>query len=324
MSDIYDRLAACGFDRAFIREAILPEWWNDSLAEVPANRALAEMLIARCLGMSLVALNDPTASLEPTALPHVKFKLLKNTVDERVKPTLLVAERAVKIVAGALSSLPPFKLPPDPLTIRRSILRSHRYVDLQSLLEFCWETGIIVVHLAKLPAQSKRCDGLAMFCNGRPAVVLGSKRDSPAWLAFHLAHELGHILRRHVTKDSEPLVDANLEEALTSTEEDQANTDAMELLTGLQHPKIGNLKLNGPKLAAMALSSGPPVGVDPGVFTLIYGKSNDRWGVAQLALKRLRLDSGAHAMLGEHLAQKIRPEDLPEASERFISVLSLS
>ena len=49
MQDLYTRLVTIGFDADFLRRAVLPDWWEDSLAGVPANRALAEAAIARHL-----------------------------------------------------------------------------------------------------------------------------------------------------------------------------------------------------------------------------------------------------------------------------------
>jgi hypothetical protein len=322
MSDLYARLAATGFDRDFLKTAILPEWWEDSLAEVPANRAFAENLVARSLGMPISDLSRPSANLKLPSLNHVKFKRYKNNVDERVAPAILVAQYAAKIVVDAVS-LPPFALNFDAAAVRQAILRHSRYVDLPSLLEFCWTSGILVLHLAQAPKKSKLFDGLAMFCGDRPVLVLGTRRDSPAWLAFYLAHEISHIIRRHVTPGSPPLADSDLQSSSTDRQEKEADAAACELLTGVACPNIRDLKYNALQLALMVNREGPSIGVDPGVMALIYGKSNDRWGPAQNALKHLSLSSGAHEMIAEALRKRFNPENLPESSERFISVLSI-
>jgi len=180
MSALYARLAAKGFDRSFLQETVLPEWWNDDLADIPANRAFVEDLLARSLGMTVADLSEPSAVLCIPSLSHVKFKRYKNQVDERVTPALLIAQRVAKIIVGSLS-LPPFALDFDSSSARQEILRQHRYVDLASLLEFCWNHGIVVLHLAKAPKKSRLFDGLAMFCGDRPVLVLGSRRDSPPY-----------------------------------------------------------------------------------------------------------------------------------------------
>jgi hypothetical protein len=132
MSDLYARLASLGFDRTFLRAAILPEWWEDSLAEVPANRALAEDLFARGLGLRVSDLSQPSVDLQLPSLNRVKFKRYKNHVDERVAPAILIAQHAARIVVGA-TSLPPFELSFDAASVRQEIVRHNRYVDLPSL-----------------------------------------------------------------------------------------------------------------------------------------------------------------------------------------------
>lgn len=321
MSDLYARLAALGFDREFVRSVVLPEWWEDSLAEVPANRALAEDAIARHLGMSVAALSRSSVPLSLPSLAHVKFKRYKNKVNETVAPAILVAQRAAKIIVESMSALPAFDLG-RATNVRATILRKHRYVNLPSLVEFCWDHGIVVLHLAKIPRKSKLFDGLAMFCGDRPVLVLGSRRDSPSWLSFHLAHELCHVLRHHVTPGSPPLADSDLMSTSTDQQENETDRAACEILTGMPNPKVPDLKLTAPKLAIEALQSGPDRGIDPGVYALVYGRSNDRWGVAQNALKYLSLDSGAHNTINSVLFKRLNPEELSESSERFLAVIS--
>ena len=67
MKDIYDRLSKVGITRAYVKKYILPDWWEDSLAEVPANRVQAEMILSRQLGIDLHALHDRKARLRPRA-----------------------------------------------------------------------------------------------------------------------------------------------------------------------------------------------------------------------------------------------------------------
>jgi hypothetical protein len=323
MGDLYARLSTIGFDREFVRSVILPEWWEDSLAHVPANRALAEDVIARHLGISLADLSHPSAALALPSFSHVKFKRYKNRANKTVAPALVVAQRAARILVDAVPTLPEFNLcQRNPVTVRQAILRHSRYVTLASLTEFCWDHGIVVFHLAKTPKKSNLFDGLAMFCGDRPVLVLGSRRDSPAWLAFHLAHELGHVLKQHVTPGSPPLADSDLTSASTDHQEKEADRAACEILTGMPAPRLPDLKLTAPRLALTVAQEAPERGVDPGVLALIYGRSNDRWGVAQSALKYLSLDSGGRDTLNLSLTKRLNPEDLSESSERFLTVLS--
>jgi hypothetical protein len=189
-------------------------------------------------------------------------------------------------------------------------------------VELCWEVGIFVIHLAHVPRSSKCFDGMAAFCESRPVIVLGSKRDSPSWLVFHLAHELGHVISGHVRPGSPPVTDGDLKSKVgDDRQEKEADQFACEVLTGFKQPRIDDLKLSGSKLARKARQVGPSQGVDPGVFALIYGRSNDRWAAAQKALNLLGAGAGAHRIIYEQLGKRLADLDVPESTARFLSIL---
>lgn len=321
--DLYRRMKERGFDASFLREFVLPEWWSDELAEVEANRALAEGFIAKQLGFSLAELREPQRELSMPSIVEARFKRYKNQVDSRVKATALLAQQvAGRVIHLVKDDLPPFEsIPAD--TLREKILRYRHYVDLDSLLDFCWSHGIPVTYLAHTPRAGKRFDGMAAFVDGHPVIVLGSKRDGPPWLAFHLAHELGHLMSGHV-EQNQSLLDPTLatRQDGMSREEGEADEFACELLTGLAQPTIRNLKLNAPRLAATAEKRATALGIDPGVYALIYAKSNDRWAVAQEALKYMDLDSGGQDVVKSRLASRLPKDvDLAETDERLLRVL---
>src|SRR5262245_18124259 len=64
MNDLYKRLRRVGFDEEFVRKNLLPDWWDDSLATVPSNRALAEASISRMLGFSVGDLRNQKQELQ--------------------------------------------------------------------------------------------------------------------------------------------------------------------------------------------------------------------------------------------------------------------
>ena len=66
-----------------------------------------------------------------------------------------------------------------------------------SLLSWCWHHDSIVVPLTRLPKSVAKMDGLVANIDGRPVIVISKKQKQPAWLAFILAHELGHIQLGH-------------------------------------------------------------------------------------------------------------------------------
>lgn len=321
--DLYRRLRDLGIDARFIRSHVLPDWWRDELAGSDANRALAEAYIAKVLGFRVEDLRDSARELTLPALPSVRFKRYKGEVDDKVRISALVAQRAVAALARSTGHrLPAFEKLQTAGEIRAAILRRSEYVDLESLLLFCWEAGVPAIHLAHRPAGSKPFDGMAAFICGRPMVILATGRDGPPWLAFYVAHELGHIMLGHVRAGAHALVDETLTGSPGSgTQEREADRFACELLTGFPDPRLQDLKVTGPRLAVVAAQSGPARGVAPGVFALIYAKSNNQWPVAQSALRHLGLDTGGQKAIAEQLRRRMEDADLAETEERLLSVL---
>ena len=289
-----------------------------------ANRALAEAYIARHLGFSVRDLRNRERPLSLPALTGVRFKRQRNEVDDRVRAAALVALRAARLVVTAVGGrLAPWSGQRTARAIRDDILRDSPYVDLDSLLHFCWRSGIVVIQLAHVPAGGKRFDGMAASIEGRPVIVLASGRDGPPWLAFHLAHELGHLMLGHVGPGSEALVDTSLEgEAGSGAREREADRFASEVLAGSAEPRLPDLKEDAAHLAATAVRSGPRRGIDPGVLVLIYARSNSRWPVAQTALKHLDLHSGGRKRIAEHLRRHLVDANLLDDDDRFLAVLS--
>mgnify|MGYP002777787424 CR=1 FL=1 len=324
MKDIYQRLKTLGVDAPFVRSRILPDWWDDAQATVPATRAVAEFAISRFLGIPIADLRDPTASLALPAPSHAKLKLRSDATREKVAPGLALADRAARLVVDLLGQneegtpLPDFTGTRTAAQVRQHILEAGELVTLGTLLEFAWSNGIAVVHLADVPKGSKTFDGMACFVEQVPVVVLASRRQSPPWVAFHLAHELGHLLLGHARAGGGPVVDAGLDAASGDPLEREADVFALEVLTGSRKPSLPTPSLTGPNLAAWASRTGALERIDPGTLSLVYGRERRRMPVAQLALARLHLDVGAQGMAAEALAKRV-PEGLPEDLGRLLA-----
>jgi len=323
MKDLYKRLRDSGFDTAFVRQAVLPDWWEDSLAATPSNRAIAETAISRLLGFPMAALRKPSAPLELPARSNFRLKRNAKTRIEDVRPAVHVAERIAKMVVESLPPIPPFTPVLSSQQIRQAILEANPCVNLTALVQFCWDHGIVVIHVNPDRLPKKRFHGAAMFVADTPVLVLGSVSDSPPWLAFHLAHEMGHIFKRNVRAGDRPIVDNNLDRLDDDEQECAADRFATEVLTG--RPELGfqsEYGLTARKLAVCAERYGTHNAIDPGTVALIYGRSANRWPVAQNALKYLEQDRGGQEAIAKALAERLNLDELPESSARFLSCLS--
>jgi|SRR5690606_13269871 len=52
MRDLFTRLAALGFTETWVREHVLPDWWDDDAADHPVGFTEAIWIIARHLGIA--------------------------------------------------------------------------------------------------------------------------------------------------------------------------------------------------------------------------------------------------------------------------------
>ena len=119
------------------------------------------------------------------------------------------------------------------------------------------------------------------------------------------------------------MVDSVIDQVDNDRGEREADRFATEVLTGKPEFELKRAYgMAGPDLADAAQRFGSERGIDPGSVALIYGRSVDRWGAAQNALKHLGQRAGAHKVIADVLQKHICTDDVPESTERFLACLS--
>lgn len=289
------------------------------MADTDENRALAEAAVSKILGYRISDLRSG-APLPDLALRTPKFKRSAGVTPKELGPAVAIAERAAGLTVPFLRGVPEFILPESAKVVREETLSKARTVDLGSLLDYCWSHGIVVLPVTRFPRGAKKFDAMALFVGSRPVIALASRKTGPPWLAFPLAHDLGHIVHQHVTENSRPLTDTNLESAADDDEEKEANDFALELLGGERElglpPRVGT---TAERLARMALDAQRQTGVDPGFYVLAFGyKIGDRWPVANKALGELGLNHGGEEMVARCLRGHLDWDAMPEGVARFL------
>src|SRR5438552_3698915 len=131
------RLKEAGLSDPLI-EAAWPAWWSDEAFSSQSARAELRFTIARKLGLSPKSLFHD--EVEFVWKDEARFKHLSNETD-RQKAALtsfgisvcrmLVRSLTTKPVAGSIGAL----------ELRKSILQSRPFTDLQGLLAACWAIG---------------------------------------------------------------------------------------------------------------------------------------------------------------------------------------
>ena len=82
MRRLYRKLSAFGLPKSFVREAILPSWWDDQAAESEAGFSEALMLVARHTGLDLASLRSDAPSACPAGGAPVKYKKARGGSEE--------------------------------------------------------------------------------------------------------------------------------------------------------------------------------------------------------------------------------------------------
>jgi hypothetical protein len=321
MGTLRARLSEAGLKRKFLNEAVLPSWWEESMAMEPGGFREAAAYIAAHLGYSLKSLLDPSEPLAFSQAGRVKFKKAKDKTEEDVCLATQLALGLARSVAKACSGKPAFTKIPPPQEWRDKLLEKadKPWVCLRHILQLAWEAGIPVVRLTNLPSGAKKPDALTTMVGERPVIVILSRRKSPSWIAFIVAHELGHIHHGHL-KPGQTLVDGKIDSRSDEKDEIEANSYAGMLLTG--HPDLGlhsSSNLGPPQLARQAKEFGNKYRVAPGVAALNYGFNTGAWSVAIGALTILEKTDDAGENLNRVMHTHLNEVEASEECWEWIS-----
>jgi len=278
MTSLYERLSGIGFPEKFVREKALPDWWDEEFEANPGAVVSAAVYVSRRLNLDIASLLQPEAAPAFKQSCDAKFKTQLKNPSQQLKVAQCMAARVAEMVA--YTCVPEYKpLPKSALDVRNEILKTHKFVSLIGLLDFCWNYGIPVVHFDKFPPAKglRKFDGMVGCFYKRPVIVISLKHRSPARLLFILAHELGHIIKGHIQEAY--IVDEEIEPESIDIEEIEASEFAVEVLLG--KPDMGYYTprfFSGDSLATYAQEISTRDNVDPGVVVL-----NSSWSKASLA-----------------------------------------
>ena len=275
------------------------------------------MLLSRNLSLDPRSLQDANATVQCRAFASPKYKLKPTDTEESVRIATCLAFRAAQLACHAMPETVS-ELPASAAEIRAAILSvGADCISFEALLDYCWRVGIPVLHISEFPEGACKPDALAVIVDGRPAIVLCKHTEYSAWLLFHLAHELGHIVLGHL-QGVTLLIDDEVK-GDTDPEETQANQFAVELLTGFPK-RIYNFGDHARKsqIAVDALIEGRDTNVDPGFIALSHGRATGNWGAANGALQLIERNPCAATMVRERIRQNLKRKHLSRDSEDFL------
>ena len=314
MASLLEKLSAVGLSESYVRRVGLPSWWNDELNDIPSAVLEGSAHIARRLHLDVSSLlkDDSEAKFKP--LLPTKFKYHCQQASDVPYVSYQVASRVAELVALSLKPQPFSPIPTAVGQVRQDVLTQGSKVDLKSLLSYCWLHGIAVVYFNDYPQGARKVTGMIQWQGDRPVILLSHKTTHPAWLAFHLAHELGHLALGHV--ETGILIDDEIN-ASDDAEETAANRFAVALLVNQYDDCFRGLSIyNNQQLRAKIeekLEADPTV--DACVLAFNYGwhaKNADpqKFGLAQKAVQALGCEESGDAMIQRFLADRLDWENL--------------
>jgi len=314
---LYERLEQAGLDRKFVRKVLLPDWWDDAIAQHPTGYAEARLRIARALGVSLSQLDSGDLLKSALDETRLRCKTRRGTEPYSIRWTIALAKRAAELATRATPK-PYEPLPETASQIRNAILQKHPWVCLDNLLAYCWQHGIPVIPLKSKPRRSKRVDGLIVRVGERPVIVLACGYRYSARLLFIVAHELGHWVCGHLS--NQPIfAEESIAREGESHEEAEANWFAVELLTGKPDKAYwAPRSLTASQLAEGARMAGRRDKVDPGVVALNYAWNQGIWEVGMGALKILEPEPKGMLLLQQRMLEYLDLRRLPEEKARLL------
>lgn len=270
-----EEVSSVGLREDAVRKLLSP-WWN-SAEEAESKMISARVLVTTRFGMAL----DNHGRLCHGVLPEARFKTISGTSASDVTAARAVATAVARLVAKAIPNEWKGSLP-DVARLREQIIdrNTRKWVDFESLAGAAWDLGIPIIFLPQPPVLGKKMDGMATFVDGRPVIVLCRNQKFSDRMLFVLAHELGHVARRHLPEsDGAAVLDERVRELSDGVDlatesspdlcEAEADAFAQNLLVadGMTLT-IQDTILPAPTLASEAIAFGEEHGISPGHVVL--------------------------------------------------------
>jgi len=319
INTIFTTLERFGIDKKFIKDILLPDWWDAEIAKTKAGYLQTIDIISKNLGIDLTKFvaNPEAISLKGNAV--IKFKTAKNIniPNNFIWPKSL-ALRISELIEEVISiELKP--LPGNALEIRDQIIKNYKTLNLDTLLDYLWGHGIPVLHISEFPKDVKKMNGMIVNLSNRPIIIIYKNRRHDAWLLFVIAHEFGHFIKGHLSKSGNIIYDTNIENE-QDTEEQEANEFAIQLLmgSGTENFNIQAIIESPYKLSNIVRAIGKELKIDPGVIVLNFAYKTKNWSLAEQTLKILDPRADAVKKIKEKIRQHFSFENTSEENADFL------
>ena len=310
------RLSQAGFEKGFVRPALLPDWWDETCDQDPELLPDFEMRVARFMGLPLSYVRDPDANLIAPSYSGAQLRRVRDIDGDRLAPAIHAAIQIAGAVARNLRDPELKSVVPDSdgLVWREEIQRVGSAIKLDDILADLWLRGIPVVPLEILPIPSFQA--ITCIAEGRPVILISYKHDEPGRVAFLIAHETGHIAGGDCTSEH-PVVDEE-DGILDETDiETKADRFARRVLVGSDSiPTLENGEFR--QLANDAIYQEKQTGADAGAIIGAWAAKTRDYSKATMALKALYRNSGARQQVFHHFNTNVDIEDASDSDRNLL------
>ncbi|HET54718.1 MAG TPA: ImmA/IrrE family metallo-endopeptidase [Ignavibacteria bacterium] len=322
INDIYALLKSKGIDKSYIREVLLPKWWDEEILSSKAGFLQTASIIAKNLGIKLSDLLAESDELHLTQTIPINFKQNKsyNTLTTDFFPQTLSAKLFSLIKSSFKKD---FTLSIDkPDELRKDFLSVYDEINLNNLLDYLWKKGIPVIYVSEYPKDVNKLDGMVFNFENRPVIIVSSKRKHDAWLIFILAHEVGHIAKKHLNNSENVIFDSNFENA-ENGEEKEANDFAIKFLIENEDNVPSSLNLGSSfKLVNQLRPIGNTLKLDPGVITLMYAFRSNNFMLGSQALNVMDPEPDASSKVKAKMKEFLDLNNLTEEELEYFENLT--
>jgi len=285
---IEKKLKGLGLSKDAI-QAAWPIWWSEEAEFSPSALNELRFSLSRKLGISPESLFDE-GNAKFLWEGDARFKGL-SAESQSEKTALVSFGSSIGRLLIQGTNPPSYRLSVNTTgeELRSVILQAGApSVRLPDLLALSWSVGIPVIQLRVFPLTSKRMAAMAIRNGKRFVILIGRDATYPAPIAYYVAHELGHIFRRHLSGSS-AIVDLSMPDETHDRDREEIGADhfGLSLLTGRSNPEISTTRApnNARELANAVVKAGRREKIEPGTLALCYAHKTGDWKLAQNALR---------------------------------------
>ncbi len=321
MADLYSRLSDIGFPEKYVREVALPDWWCDEFEQSDGAEIDAASYAARRLNLDLGSLLEPESLPSFNITGNPKFKAIKGSDCNKFTISTALCNGMAELVSYAcIDEYQPLNNV-SIQEIRNDILEKDGIINLESVLKFCWQRGIPVIHYNNFPEKTKKFHGMVTYAGGRPVIIISLQDISPSRLLFIIVHEIGHLYKNHISAEIGSMIDEKVDLNSVDEEELEANEIASEFLFGRANSGYYfRRQYNGQGLAKDVGELAEKDRVSAGLIAWNYAWNTGNWAFTKKALTILEREANAPLQINKYLQDRLDWDKLSDDNQDHLKL----